>query len=449
MSGGSWESDSLQASSTSLHQLSYTGERGQPFVHLMQRMQPKFQERRAFRNQQGKELDVGLDLQSFYNAFTPGHAAQGIARQGGQALEKSLSAVKLGWLPPPFPLPEEVAFVERHHPGDIDAAELLVKCFRRSYRAAFDKFASLGITISTEEQLEEVLAGNLTPQQYRARAAAAAEASEANTDSQAEDPAAPAAGGARVNPFSVEQQLITLLRQAVGQDASAPTVQLQTVTVEGAIISIHAAVSLRCFDFFYAVFGLAGEQELVNFYSLRKAGAQGKRSITQFAADVEMLYDSVQYTTTVAPRSHLNVFCVGLNSSAIREHLQLICSTKRKITMAELVREALEHEAYIKQQELAERTASIYAGRSAGKGQHTTNVAAVNALHQRRLEQETQINKLPAAERSIIISAFELAETHPKSSNAICQDCKVTAKPHTNLLLHLLPHQRRPAGACC
>lgn len=58
---------------------------------------------------------------------------------------------------------------------------------------------------------------------------------------------------------------------------------------------MQAAVSLRCFDFFYTMYGLraAGERELANFRALKKLAAQDTRSSPHFAAEIELLYDSV------------------------------------------------------------------------------------------------------------------------------------------------------------
>lgn len=41
-------------------------------------------------------------------------------------------------------------------------------------------------------------------------------------------------------------------------------------------MSLHAAASLRCFDLFYAVFGMLPDDELKVFYQLHRPTAQGK-----------------------------------------------------------------------------------------------------------------------------------------------------------------------------
>ena len=82
----------------------YSGERGKQFQQLIQQLERFLQRRRNAENAKGKDVPASADVAEFLNRFTPGHASKGIAKQAGEALERSLQLAKLGWIPPPVPL---------------------------------------------------------------------------------------------------------------------------------------------------------------------------------------------------------------------------------------------------------------------------------------------------------------------------------------------------------
>ena len=136
------------------------------FHQLLQRILPPIQRRRANKLAEVKDVDVSADLVDFYNAFVPGHAALGVAQDGGEALERSIILLELGWLPPIWALPEEISFITKFYPDNVDPASLISHCFERRYKAAFEKFKPHGVCILDQQQLDTIMQYQFTPKAY-------------------------------------------------------------------------------------------------------------------------------------------------------------------------------------------------------------------------------------------------------------------------------------------
>ena len=174
-------------------------------------------------------------------------------------------------------------------PNAVDPYNLLVRCYNRNYRAAFDKFQPHRICITDLQQVEVIMQHQYTPQQYWDWLDEQAERQRVPTPQQHPQqpyqappvlqahsaPAAGAAAAQQVPPAAaadppqqppvqdhlpgIEQHLAQFFmhlnaRLDGAQQAAAPEVPIKTITINGTELSLQGAVSLRCFDFFFAIF---------------------------------------------------------------------------------------------------------------------------------------------------------------------------------------------------
>lgn len=158
-------------------------------------------------------------------------------------------------------------------------------------------------------------------------------------------------------------------------------------------------------------------------------------TVQQFANHIMTVYNSVQHLGNVSKTAPLKAFRTGLNSEKSRNMLeQAQAAATGTLSLDQMVDKVIVFEQRERDDKLVDQNVDLYAGHSADKessfSQDKGGSSASLTLEQRHECQKEAIAKLSASDQKVIELGFEIAATNHKHKSAICQDCKVTAKPH-------------------
>jgi hypothetical protein len=205
-------------------------------------------------------------------------------------------------------------------------------------------------------------------------AVAAAEAGDAVGDAGGEqgDPDAAAVVPPGVEPMAaVMQQFATTLTGVL--EAFKPLPQedrpkgFPTVTTStGMRYSPHGAVLVMFWVAMDVCFGLAGDQERRQLFSLHRAGSQGQMGVMEFAQHVMRLYESIEHLPEITPITANTVFVSGLNKESTRNRAFNFRADNPQVSLLEMAEELFRfEEAQLAAQQTALQ-ATVYAGAAAG-----------------------------------------------------------------------------------
>ena len=122
-------------------------------------------------------------------------------------------------------------------------------------------------------------------------------------------------------------------------------------------------------------FGLAGEAERRELYSLHRPGAQAGKSVLEFAQHVALLYESLQHMSEVTAEAAKDIFVTGLNNEATRQRAKSYRSDHRGVSLRELGTQLFSFEEALLREKQTAMQANVFAGLPAGA------VRAVKASH--------------------------------------------------------------------
>jgi hypothetical protein len=399
-----------------------------------------------------------------------------------ESLEDAISIADLGWFPPAEAQQDIQDLISMRHVNAQPALAYLHKQLQEKIlpiTVAANKYGLLCF----DWQSATLFAGQqITPEAYHASfggvatgsqtvsgagaagaaAPAAAAAAASVTQEQSGDAAADAAADAAVPaaPLAPAQQadsvaeLSKVLLEFTRQQQRQPAVSAKqrTVSVKGRQYTPHSAVVAYFWIVMDALYGLASQQDLQEFWSLGKAGAQGSMLPVQFAQSISTLYEGISILGTTPADSDVTVFMQGLNGEKAREFANLAITQHNtsaagvSLQLLKLAEKVQRFEQNERNKQLVQRQAALYAdvgldgstgGSSSGIG-YKSSKAAMGALQQAMLEAresdpKTQeyLRSLAPALRAVYQHAFDITRREPKNAHAVCLECRPTTKLHT------------------
>ena len=428
----------------------WDGVKGQPYLKFAQALQQSYMEARRGDMNKGQDTHSGAEISFIEGACLPQSEGQQMVADIREELSHHIDAADLGWYPKEVPN-SLILLAQSQHADKAAVAQFIQQRWKQKYEHVAKAAAAAGYILPHPGLLKLAVNSDITVAAYKADrnvfSSAAGQQTAAATPS-----GAAAAQQQQPQQQTDIQQLAAVLLQLNKSGSS----KLQyKVTAKGIPYTPHAAVVEIFWIVMDAIFALAGEEDLQSFWRLMAPGAQGQMQLTQFASHIQLLYDVVQHLGTMTPDADLEVFIGGLNSDSSRQYAERYLEQQRiqgtSVTLMSLAKAVQLYEQSQRIKQTAQKQAQVYtgidmAGSSSSSGAFgrgaarppsktaVANAAAVAAVKLRRDDPKTQafLAGLSPAKQQMYRAALDLAEQEPSNLNAVCTDCRLSARLHTN-----------------